>query len=389
MIWRPPKRYRKDSAILSCEVHNQIQQFHPQGLFFFQQPEKPEDRKPALQWPRLSVSPDQGPTCVTAISHWLHKLRINVDVSFDQCHRWHNDLIGALKFAGLGNHLTLALLRVNIPSSPWHQDERLAQARGAFDELLANEGPSTCVLFKEMVHDMLAEKAGQEFASEEDPAQALWNSFATHSCLSKKAEAVVNSRWMRLLRKLDEDSESFHQRKFIYLYTCAEPDMLTTGQVASIVAHGVSIPTVTSARRLTAEELAIKKGSCNQLVMGLMDMLNPDTLRKDKICVAATKAWTQAFGPMNQQLRSCTRSLDWLKNFIDMEFLMIQMLTFSALRQEPVLAHCEFVIPAPGQAVAAGFEHTQTVEDEFAELFAHATLSVVGARTTSSAPMFL
>ena len=282
-------------------------------------------------------------TCVTSASHWIHELGLNGDISFDMCHRWHNDVINGLKFGGMGNHLSLALLRINIPSSPWHQDERLAQARGAFDEMLKHEKPDTCVLFKSLVHDMLSEEAGSEFQAEEDPKVALWESFAISNPLARKDAVVVNSRWMKLLRKMRADTQNFHQRKFVYLYTCAEMDMLATGQMGNIVAHAVGIPTVTSARRLTQEEMAIRRGSCNQLVMGLMDMLNPDTLRKDLICVAAGEPWEQEFGRMNVALRSCDRSRDWTHEHIESRFYTTCMATFSTLDLktdcEEVLVH--------------------------------------------------
>ncbi|CAK0809598.1 unnamed protein product, partial [Prorocentrum cordatum] len=389
LIWRPKKKHRKASANLGCEVDNQMSLFLPKGIFAFRVPFEEAERLPAIEWPRWSVCPDQGPTCVTAVSHWQRKLNVNVDVTWDMCHRWHNDIMGGLKASGLGNHLTLALLRVNIPSSPWHQDERLNQNRDAFDELMKFEAPETCVLFKAMAVDMLKEEAGRSFAAEEHPEQALWNSFKEDNPLTLKDTVVVNSRWVKLIRKLRDDIRNYHQRAFIYLHTCVEMDLLVTDQMSRIVAHSMAIPTVTSARRLTPEELAVRKNNCNQLVMGLMDMLNPDTLRKDEVCVCAAEPWEQAFGEMNATLRNCHDGMKWMLEHLDGHFVSVCMATFKQLSSVAALRYCQFILPQPGAMAPQDWDRTKFDEDQVAECFAHAVMCINAKRISSSAPLLL
>ena len=114
--WRPKKRYRTSADQYSVHEHHQMSHFLDKGLLHFQLTE--EDRRgPAASWPRLSVSPDQGSDGVSAIAHWLH-LGINVDPAWDFSHGVQNDIWLGLGSAGLGCHIAMALIRINIPNSP-------------------------------------------------------------------------------------------------------------------------------------------------------------------------------------------------------------------------------------------------------------------------------
>ena len=102
---------------------------------------------------------------------WFNKL--NIDISFDPSHGVHNDMLNAVKFAGLKSHLHMTLLRLNVPHGPWDEDLRYKQVCGSISEMLSTGSPKNHPLFMNRLDDMLEDPACIDIRGKVDPATAL------------------------------------------------------------------------------------------------------------------------------------------------------------------------------------------------------------------------
>ena len=72
--WRPRKLHRKSAFQWLSGVHQQMLQFVPtDGMLYYTGARAQEG--PALTWPRLPCSPDQGPDGMYALHFWIHQLQ--------------------------------------------------------------------------------------------------------------------------------------------------------------------------------------------------------------------------------------------------------------------------------------------------------------------------
>ena len=61
------------------------------------------------------------------------------------------------------------------------------------------------------------------------------------------------------------------------------------------------------------EDNALRKACANQMVIGLMEWLAPDTVQLDQIIVQSVEPWEQWIGKSNKELRYTTASLGRLR----------------------------------------------------------------------------
>ena len=96
-------------------------------------------------------------------------------------------------------------------------------------------------------------------------------------------------RFAGVVRKMEEELEHITQRKFVYLHVALEMDMVGSKKFASLSRLSSELATTTSSIIETPAEAALRKTCANQLVVGLMDLLQCDSERKDRIVVAVSK----------------------------------------------------------------------------------------------------
>eukprot|EP00969_Alexandrium_andersonii_P136547 6040767-Alexandrium_andersonii.AAC.1 len=59
---------------------------------------------------------------------------INVDPAWDFSHGVRNDIFAGLETAGLGCHISMARIRMNVPTSPYDENLRWSQVTGVLRE---------------------------------------------------------------------------------------------------------------------------------------------------------------------------------------------------------------------------------------------------------------
>ena len=195
--WRPRKRHRRSAYVYTCTEHAFFKEVVDDGLLHFQQPEEQSKRSPAINWDRLGISPDQGSGGISMINHWLHKLRINVDATWDVIdHGTHNDIHRAVDDVYGKNYVNMQMIRFNIPFSPYDQGLRWSQVVGSIDDIFKNNSPNTFPLWSDFIQEMLGEPAGLEFRSRDDPeGDFWWHLKEGNHCFRTKLEIHEGAIW--------------------------------------------------------------------------------------------------------------------------------------------------------------------------------------------------
>lgn len=384
--WRPKKRFRKSSWQWLCALHHQMSQFHGSGLLHFCVPDELELRLAPICWPRLSLTPDQGSDGVSALCFALHRLGACIDVQFDPSHGVWNDLLGGIKAARLFEHLLLSMLRLNVPVGPWAEDMRFKQGAQGLQELLTYESHDKCPLYQHFLGDMLSELAAADLAGEEDASALLWERLRSNNPFSVKGTKVCLGRFMDFLRKSKSELEHWHQRKFLYLHTCLELDMLHGASFVRLAIGDHKLAKTTDSRRESAEEAALRKACCNQMVLAAMFMLDPDSLMIEKLLVVATEAWEQWHSAQNRALRSCLESLPWLQAELRGGWMSAAKACLQTTMLELPLGRCGFSLPRAGWSAPSepGF---LLREDDMAQRMVHLVMGVTYMRLKRCSPM--
>ena len=126
---RPRKRHRKDAQIVLKGVDHTLHMLGYGGIDFFHV--APEDPRPAIEWPLLSISSDQGPPETAAWCFLHHGGVYNCDEFIDPAHAVNSDMKRALRDSGLMPHSRLFMLASNVEHGPHEEDMRYHQVVGA------------------------------------------------------------------------------------------------------------------------------------------------------------------------------------------------------------------------------------------------------------------
>ena len=95
------KYYRVKSCEVGLGLDNMMMASVGVGLVFWQQPVNLADRGPPAEWPRLTITVDQGSDGAAMLfALTRHVFNLNVDVRYHPNHGAWNDLRGALKAVG-------------------------------------------------------------------------------------------------------------------------------------------------------------------------------------------------------------------------------------------------------------------------------------------------
>ena len=172
--WRPAKVHRRAAFQMSVHCDKVLSVWLDKGLLHFEVPKAICDRPRAVDWPRLSLSPDQGSECIAAGAHWQRVLMLNCDLAWDFSHGVHNDVLGGLRKAGLYKHIVFSLVRLNVQHSPWHEGTRYRQVQQALAWTFAHSSAETHVLWQAMVHDMLKDADGAQFSHSASGSSEYW-----------------------------------------------------------------------------------------------------------------------------------------------------------------------------------------------------------------------
>lgn len=128
----------------------------------------------------------------------------------------------------------------------------------------------------------------------------------------------------------------------------------------------------TDTRRDTPQEQALRKACANSMVVGLMDMMQPE----GKLIITVAGPWEQWFGRSNQRLRDTSQSTPWLQEQLSGTFAKTMVETFKCLVEQPKPAFCEFALPPAESAQTMNPEEVTGREGELARTMAHLALGV-------------
>ena len=116
----------------------------------------------------------------------------------------------------LHDHMVLALIRLNIPQSPWEEDTRWRQCSKGKKELFEHSSPRESVLYQANLAEILTSKHWQHHSTVDDPAQAVWDDMEIESKIDLRGSKIMLGRFMEVIRKLEEELDNSGERKWFY-----------------------------------------------------------------------------------------------------------------------------------------------------------------------------
>ena len=363
--WGVRRRCRKKSWQYLCCLHNQLVQVVPAGLKHFCLAESLEDRGDPLHWPRLSCGPDQGSDGTCAFQFAQRVLHLNCDLTWDVSHGVHNDILNGIKHAGLYSHLLLSLLRLNCPLGPWSEDTRWKECQASLNELLSTESHSRCELFQAFLQEKLDRLSADERAQMKDPSKEVWQNLPSANPFVKKGTKVSLGRFVNCIRAMRAELPHFVDRKFIYLHTCLELDMMSGAKFRKLALQGHTIDKSTSSKKETHEESALRKSCQNQMVLTCMWMLDADAEQIDRLIVFIMEPWEQWHGFQNKTLRTAAAALDWSQAQLQGDFVNTLTAVWRRVHSERLVGECMLIAPFRGFCME-GKENEIVREDELA-----------------------
>lgn len=280
------------------------------GLVVFQQLEVMAARPPALTWPKLSISGDQGSDVLSAVNALQRKFKLNLDYIPDTNHGVHNDIWAAARNTGLSSFFYLMLLTLNIPMGPWSEDARYKQVKQALASFFRDEVPGGSPLFQFSV-GRLAEELQKDSGPMSD--EQVWDALAFSNPWENKGTKIVRSRFLGVITAGRAFCSEWHRRCFGYSFASLELGFMSNMKPAKLnMKDKPAEKETTNANRESSEEQALRKACGNQMQMGaifLMADANLTTLKLVCECTLPIETW---FHAQNVDLRSVEGTLTWV-----------------------------------------------------------------------------
>ena len=352
----------------------------------------PDKQLDAYKWALLSVSPDRGPTGVSALNWAVGPGRLNIDVAYDFNHGSWDDEKNTIKDLGDHGWLLMMLIDVNVMEGPWETCTRFSETVSALSRLHRRELPERVPLFMEMAHCIMAE-AGINAASE-DALERAWALTGDAGVLRKRGYRCNLNRFHGFTERAEDEVKCWWARLFQYLYVSIEMDYLGSKNLPklhlrmtreALYASAADDGASTSAGRITNEEKAVRAAAANAFGIATIMHADVSNLWKTKQLIAAAsenKLWQ---GQANAYLRQVDRTAPWLYEQITKNFMACVCRIMSKPSSEAVLSEIGYSIPGRGHPILE--EHVM-FEDTMADSFQKYCMALVGNRIRRELWMF-
>lgn len=190
----------------------------PKGLLHWEVDADPAQRAHPSEWPRLSISADQGTDGLGAY-HYLTRCRnLNLDVVWDFSHGVNNDLWLFLDGVSLRGLALQFLVSFNTLHGPWAEDARFQQCMLLLRDMFRSGSPSDNPLFQSFLPNMLRDPSGARHASAEDPLASMWSALADEGPWDRKGSKIVKSRFMGFVREARKEVSHYWARAYAWAH---------------------------------------------------------------------------------------------------------------------------------------------------------------------------
>lgn len=394
--WRPRKRYRVASAKMLETVDHQLQVSGVErGLAFYQQAEWPAQSW--ASWPLLHLTLDQESSNLTSV-HWLSSQNCNIEATWDGAHGAWNDIKRAASDTGRYAWLLSLLLTWNIPHGPWWEGSRSSQCREAVRAMCVKEWSEVSPLFEARAYEMLRERNDFGRLADEGVLQDMWSEFKASSPFDNKGSKVSLNRFMSLVKVGRFEMAVWAVRKLVYEYVCLELDLLGSKKVGEVVMEQQARQvdqenegergntSGTNPLKLDIVDSALRKGTANAMVCGLLILSSPLAWRRLCVFIEFTDGVDKWHSEMSCATRSCSESSEWLfRQVVGHDSMRHIGVLWLGVSQRGALGRQTFWLPNADQPSAS--ESTVVVEDLLAEEVGHWCLALVYRRLQRTLPM--
>lgn len=349
--WRPTKRNRLhacrnlqylDRQLVLAGVDGGMSQYLPDLSTHW------------ASWPVLSISWDQESSNLAG-AHFLYKLGVCTEVTWDHSHGAWNDIKQACKDCNMMTFLLSMMLVWNLPHGPSGSDLRSGQVCEMLQGLFEKSWGSVAPLFEAHSFQVLQDDGRQELLASPEDLPTMWASFVESSPFAKKGSKANLNRFMSLVREAKRESKVWTLRQISYTMVCMENDDLrhaVSGEQLQVNnLPGKSSDRSTTANKHDVVEQALRKSPANAMVLAVQLLSSEQNRRRLRVfveCCGLVDTW---FSEQNRALRSSGATLEWMLRQTSGKKCMDSLgQLWAAVTLEPALARQFFWLPHPDNA---------------------------------------
>ena len=211
------KTHRRKAFLFLAKLEQQCKAMAGVDLRFFRI-EVMKEKRPASQWPGLTLTTDQGPDNSCACNFLLSR-GVNLLVVSDSSHRVWNDVRQAFQGAGMMPMIMATCALINFDSGPWRSAEFFQQSKGACAELVATQGCDNA-LVQQMLPALMSELELAAEAGNPDLPDMIMSAMA--ASFDQKFQRVGMCRWFQVLDSAELLLQQWSCRFLVLLYMAHE-----------------------------------------------------------------------------------------------------------------------------------------------------------------------
>lgn len=295
---------------------------------------KPFDPDDPYAWPWLGVALDRGPDSWCAKQFLKYKLHCNVEEFPDQSHDNWNDMKMSLREAGLGNHVLIMILAMNLAHAPFDDGKWFEMIKMAFDEYYAL---ASCAdpIFLTLLPRILADWDELHRIHEPDIARAVWDRLPQAWCWKRRGAKVGMCRFFGYITATGPYRKIFHTKLLGMMYLGLRQGWLRRDALKNMTKATLKVKDHGAGKKQTMkqsrQEVSKLFGVANALQLVTMAKLEPEAYFTQCMIEVSAKPVTAWHQHQNKTLRSCGEAGPWFIEQAKGGFLVPVCDTFATL----------------------------------------------------------
>lgn len=277
-----------------------------------------------LNWPSLSLAPDQESSNVAALSYLMRHCEANIDVTWDISHGCWNDCRRAMRSAGDWPLVLMLMASFAMRHGPFGQEMRLHQLRECMREYAGLVDAESCEWFAECAPAMAHDRHEDHRVGEPGYLQDLWEDAVLGDHWTRKGVRPSLNRFMSAVREMKAEAPLWNIRRHNQVVACLQTGMMSQVRIRKYLQERSKLQRAaqdSSAKKsdepkaamqeTSVEERALRAASQNLLVVSTLILDDGYNARHMKAMVAIYLPWDAWFAKQNKLLRSTADTPPW------------------------------------------------------------------------------
>ena len=346
------------------------------GLKHFQRPpegsEDPAASLPPLQWPLLIWASDEGPDMWGAFNFLVsQKCRLNLARTPDTNHGVHGDVLRSLVAAGLGSHMYVFCVIVNVSFLPWgdgRYGREMAELMDEHQELWTHEDSPIFLFFMKL---LARDKGMTHEVHTDEGVRELWQAVHDSRSLRCLGSKVGMCRFYQLVKELQAFMPDWHS---VLLWACLQTcdsmfwDKEAMREMDMRLRRFSAAPEADAAgptKKSSADNVKALRRMCkNPVELAAVTLMDPMMhARAGAVCFLPqpTHEW---YMDQAHRLRSAPAAATWCKQQIGGDLWKPLRGSFAQLRDPVLLEKLDVLLRPSPRHMAAGLGGADVEEQD-------------------------